>query len=91
MSQIDFDQLVNSPQYQVSISTSETPQEMQNRLLLEKWQFLAMLLAVFGGAIFCIIVYFYHPSPDDKRWALNILQAIFTGGVFYGIGQKAAR
>lgn len=91
MPQIDFNELTNSPQYQLSISTQRTPEEIQTALTLEKWKFVAMLLAVFGGAIFCMVIYFEHGSADDKRWALNILQAIFTGSVFYGIGQKTAR
>lgn len=50
-----------------------------------------MLLAIFGGAVFCIAVYFLSANPEERRWAFGILQSIFTGGVFYGIGQKTAK
>jgi hypothetical protein len=91
MAQIDFNALANSPQYQVSINTQRTIQEIESALIIERRKFNAMLVAVFGGAAFCIAVYFCGVSPDDKRWALGILQSIFTGGLFYGIGQKTAK
>lgn len=91
MSQIDFNDLARSPQYQVSISTQRTLPEIENALLIERRKFNAMLLAVFGGAIFCMAVYGLSVSPDEKRWALGILQSIFIGGVFYGIGQNTAK
>ena len=91
MTQIDFNALANSPQYQLSISTQRTIKEIEHSLAIERQKFTAMLLAVFGGAVFCIIVYFLSTNPEEKRWAIGILQSIFTGGVFYGIGQRTAK
>ncbi len=49
-----------------------------------------MITAILIGAAFCMVVYFMGTSLEDKHWALGILQAIFTGSVFYGIGQRSA-
>ena len=102
MTQLDFNDLADSPLYRVSVTAGQTLQEMESALRiqeaeatqerrLEMIKLYTMIVSILTGASFCMAVYFLGTSLEDKRWALGILQAVFTGSVFYGIGQKSAK
>ena len=69
--------------YERVSTETETPEELQHRLFLEKAKFFASVGGVFLVFLFLVALIFFHPEPEFRKSAQVILQSLATGFIGY--------
>lgn len=71
------------PVYDRVTSATETPEELQHRLFLEKAQFFANTLGVFLVFVLLTAILFFNEDAELKKSAQVMLQALAAGFIGY--------
>jgi hypothetical protein len=79
--QEDFSQL--PPLYERVTTATETPEELQHRLHLEKAKFYASAFGVFAIFVVLVLIIFFHEDTELKKSAQTMLQALAAGFIGY--------
>ncbi len=69
--------------YERITTETETPEELEHCLHLEKAKFYASVMGVFLIFLFLVTVIFFHPDPEFRKSAQVILQSLATGFIGY--------